>query len=176
MKVALGTKKCCKCDKKAVKNAAPKFRPSLQPGTILIVLAGRFKGSRVVLLKNLESGLLLVTGPFRYNGVPLRRIAPAYVLATSTKIDISSVDVSGVKEEMFAKPQGKKAKKSEESFFQDPKKPNVKKALIAAERKELQKKIDTPLIEIIKKTKFLPQYMKATFSLHKGQYPHMMKF
>ena len=176
MKVALGTKKCCKCAKKKAAPKAPRFRPSLQPGTVLILLAGRFRGKRVILLKNLESGLLLVTGPFRVNGVPLRRIAPSYVIATSTKVDISGVDVSEVKDEMFLRPKAKAAKKGEENFFKDPKKPYIKKTLIAAERLELQKKIDTPLIEAIKKTEFLTQYLKAPFSLKKGQYPHMMKF
>ena len=74
-------KRACKVPK-ASHIAAP-----LTPGQVVIILSGRFRGRRVVFLKKLESNLLLVTGPYKYNGVPLKRVNAAYVLPTNTKLN-----------------------------------------------------------------------------------------
>ena len=48
--------------RKCFSNHARTVRPSLKSGTIAILVAGVHKGKRVVVLKALSSGLLLVTG------------------------------------------------------------------------------------------------------------------
>ncbi|GAB2278112.1 60S ribosomal protein L6 [Dionaea muscipula] len=83
----------------------------------------RFMGKRVVFLKQLPSGLLLVTGPYRINGVPLRRVSQAYVIATSTKVDISGVNVKKFEDKFFSEKSDKKKNEKDANEFFDSEKP-----------------------------------------------------
>jgi len=172
------------------------LRKSLIPGTVVILLSGRFRGKRCIFLKQLESGLLLVTGPFKYNGVPLRRVNQAYVIATSTRIGMPAKVPEKFNDKYFAKPKTQKKKKSEADFFaqtkaeekkeetkegkEAPKKADKKKAVkksqTSDERKKDQKELDAKLIPLIRKVPYLKHYLRSKFSLSKGQFPHMLKF
>ncbi|KAA8917789.1 hypothetical protein TRICI_000097 [Trichomonascus ciferrii] len=154
------------------KTAKPqKLRPSLVPGAVLIILAGRFRGKRVVFLKALEDNTLLVTGPFKVNGVPLRRVNARYVIATSTRVSLDGVNVDKFGVSYFAREKKAKKSNSEEEFFADGQKKEVK-----AERVADQKAVDQALLTQIKKTPLLKQYLASSFSLKKGDKPHLLKF
>merc|ERR1711912_173724 len=152
-------------------NKQTKLKKSITAGSVLILLAGRFKGSRVVFLKQLESGLLLVTGPYQINGVPLRRVPQSYVIGTQTKVDISGLTVpADINDDFFKKPKAPK-KKDDELFFE-----KDKESTIDDSRKQLQKDVDAKIVAAIDKTPLLKQYLSSKFSLKKGDKPHQMTF
>mmetsp|Transcript_68900 Transcript_68900/g.154284 ORF Transcript_68900/g.154284 Transcript_68900/m.154284 type:complete len:185 (-) Transcript_68900:97-651(-) len=155
------------------KTKAAKLRKSITPGTVLILIAGRFRGKRCVFLKQLESGLLLVTGPYAVNGIPLRRVNQRYCIATSTKLDVNGGDYSSVNDAYFKKEEDKKKnkkKKSESGFFA----PETEKKGMSEEKKDGQKKMDSALVGKIDTT--TKMYLRSIFSLSEKLYPHELKF
>ncbi|KAI4117394.1 MAG: hypothetical protein LQ345_002358 [Seirophora villosa] len=161
--------------RKSIKPARP--RASLTPGTVLILLAGRFRGKRVILLKHLPQGVLLVTGPYKVNGVPLRRVNARYVIATSVKVDLKGIDektVEKVGEEGYFTREKKNQKVGEEGFFKQGEKPEKKK--VTSARASDQKAVDKALLGNLKQEAMLMEYLRSSFSLRKGDRPHEMKF
>ena len=149
-----------------------KLRKSIKPGTVLILLAGRFRGRRCVFLKQLPSGLLLVTGPYAVNGVPLRRVNQAYCIATSTVVDVKGAKTDKVDDAFFGKakvPRSQMKKKKEGDFMAEA----PAKSELTEERKSAQTAVDGGVKlagDVMKK------YLKARFSLSKGDKPHKMSF
>lgn len=156
-----------------------KLRSSIKPGAILILLAGKHRGSRVVFLKQLSSGMLLVTGPFVFNGVPLKRVHQAFVIGTNTTIDISGIDISQFDDSYFRdKKKAKKEKKEKKVMETDDSegKAEKEKKGPSDEKIKQQKSVDDVLVKAIEKEPLMSNYMKTKFALKKGQYPHEMHF
>lgn len=167
--------------RQALGKTTSKLRKSITPGTVLILLSSGYRGKRVVCLQQLEpSGLLLVTGPFIVNGVPLRRVNPRYVIATSTKLDVSGVDMTGLSDKIFTRTAKEKQAdrkmrtKDDTSMFvqQDA----ATQKVLPEERKKLQDQVDKALLASINKDKLLKQYLKTRFTLRANMAPHAMKF
>ena len=135
---------------------------------MLILLAGRFRGKRVVCLKQLASGLLAVTGPFKVNGVPVRRVNQVYTMTTSTKVAVG--DNKSVTDASFKKEAATKRTRSQKFFAEKAPTRSVTDA-----RKKLQKEVDTAILGKLK-DKMQIKYLGARFSLGKHDAPHAMKF
>jgi large subunit ribosomal protein L6e len=156
-----------------------KLRGTLTPGTVCILLAGRHSGKRVVFLKQLESGLLLVTGPFKINAVPLRRVNQQYVIATSTKLDISKLKLPEKFNDSYFRRDKKrdaKARKQQEGNIFASEKSSYE---VSETRKTDQVEMDKSILAIVKahpEKKMLLKYLGSSFGLKGGQYPHKMKF
>ena len=156
----------CKVPKKS------HISPDFKPGQVVILLSGRFRGRRVVFLKKLESNLLLVTGPYKYNGVPLKRVNAAYVLPTNTVLKVDEKVADSVKDSLFTK-KVEIERKSEKDFFVED---EVKKKRITEEKKKAQNDVDTQVKKAVDEVPMMKEYLRNRFALKSGDKPHLMKF
>jgi large subunit ribosomal protein L6e len=151
-----------------------RFRSTLTPGTVVILVAGKHAGKRVVIVKQLSSGLLLVTGPQKLNGVSLRRVNQIYVIATSTKLDLSSAKFDNLDDKFFKRVRS--AKKNAEKDIFDSKK---EKPQLSDERRQAQTGVDPAVVNAIKAnadSRLLRRYLKSRFQLWNGVLPHKLNF
>ena len=79
-----------------------------------------------------------------------------------------------VSDAYFTKSKVKGSGTAEEEFFSEGK-PKEKEAFPES-KASTQKEVDAAVIAGIKKTENLAKYLKATFGLSKGQFPHQMTF
>lgn len=109
------------------------------------------------------------TGPYAVNGVPLRRVNQVYTIATSQKVDISKVSVPAhVDDAYFKAPAEAKGKGVLDT--------GKAVGAVSDKRKADQKAIDDAVLAAVKAVPQLDGYLKARFSLKKGDKPHSLKF
>ena len=129
-------------------------------------------------MKSLASGNLLVTGPYAINGVPLRRVNPAYVISTSTKVSLDGVqanvdDAFFKKARRYTKNELKNASEIRQKKVEEGKQAEAK---WRNDLKGVQKQVDAKLIENVKKVENLKGYLGTRFSLSNNTRPHELKF
>ncbi|KVH97067.1 Ribosomal protein L2 domain 2 [Cynara cardunculus var. scolymus] len=125
------------------------------------------------LVNKRKARLTKLRWPFKINGVPLRRVNQSYVIATSTKVDISGVNVEKFDDKYFGKQVEKKKKKGEGEFFEAEKE---EKNTLPQDKKDDQKSVDAALVKSIEAVPDLKSYLGARFSLKAGMKPHELVF
>lgn len=153
-------------------------RSTIQPGSVVILLSGPHRGRRVVVLKSLASGNLLVTGPYAINGVPLKRVNPAYVIATSTTVSLNGVTANI--DDSFFKGQRtwtqSQLKNASEARLKRVEESKAAESKWKETAKQTQKSVDGALLENIKKVDQLKGYLGTRFTLYNNSRPHDLKF
>jgi large subunit ribosomal protein L6e len=125
---------------------------NIKIGSVIILLSSNFQGRKAILLKITKSGLFVISGPYKINGIPLRRVNPRYIIPTHVEIDLNGINTTILSDEYFM--ALKKSQRSENNNFKN-------RIIMAHNLRQtyidrcLQKKIDTDL--------FLNSYLKSNY-------------
>lgn len=141
-------------------------------------MSGPHRGRRVVVLKSLASGNLLVTGPYAVNGVPLKRVNPAFVLATSTQVSLAGVNAN-VDDAWFKRQKTwtqSQLKNASEARLKRVEQSKQSETQWRESAKQTQKTVDAQLLENIKKVEHLKGYLGTRFTLYNNSRPHELNF
>lgn len=159
-----------------------KFKKGLEPGRILIILAGKHRGKRVVLLKTLKSGLLLVNGPFKINGCPIKRMHQKFVIVTRTKIPFDGVKIpkhindTYFKTKKVSSSKGKKTKQGGNIFAKGKSASNEVSRVRGEDQVQVDKQVIKAIREKMGDKKTIFAYLGSFFYLRNHMYPHKLKF
>jgi len=120
----------------------------------------------------------LVTGPYAVNGVPLRRVNPAYIIATSTKVALDGV-TANIEDDFFkchSRFTKNELKNASELRLKTVESDKQGEAKWRSELKTVQKSVDAQLLANIKKVTHLSGYLGTRFTISNGVKPHELKF
>ena len=168
-KLQQGPKKVLNKQQQSSKKVPPKLQPlmkkpnhnrlpSLTPGTVLVLHTRRHQGKRVVFLKDLPSGLLLFTGPFVLNRVPLSRASPKSVTATATKVDVSGLRIPETLTDTSFK---RRRQRKPESEGEEGLEMGVKRLRIAEQWKRDQRAVDSQVLNCIRKVPWVRRFLSS---------------
>jgi large subunit ribosomal protein L6e len=79
-----------------------------------------------------------------------------------------------INDSYFSKSEKKRTRSGESEFFEDGK-PKEKEAFPESKAAD-QREVDKVVITALKKTEYLAKYLKASWGLSKGEYPHQLVF
>ncbi len=118
----------------------------------------------------------MVTGPYKINGVPLKRLNQAYCIPTSTRVRLNGVDFSEINDAYFARTKTKRKTKGEDQYFAAETEKSQEEKDILDKKKTTQATLDAALVKNVKAVPMLKQYLGSRFSLSNQSRPHEMTF